>query len=420
VISLERFAELRAAIEHGGERDSVLRREGLSPPEWIQLQRRWLDALASEVALGDTALATRYCRAFETAHPAAPKKQPQPPSPALEPAEPPVPTGSREQARAESAQTPSYLKAVVQSPAPVAGWAAPAPIPQNKHATVLAFDAPRAAVVPFQAGAPTQLAASLPRPTEPVSRIPSGTALALDGARGPATPFASEVAEPKPSLAAAPARIGSGTAWAPSTPSGPATPFQAAEAESHGFSLSRYAELVAARDEAGADLTTVLSQFDITPAIYGQVDAFWQRRFSDNGLLGLDFGRHLTLSKKALVERRTAQATAPRGTGTLLGTDSPRHVVRGVPPAEFQAKSMSAAEPLPPLPELTVDQYAWLVATLRKASPADLPAILGRVRLTPETRKDLEQRWKKRMTEEPAVQQAFLSALARHLGEAPR
>jgi hypothetical protein len=67
-----------------------------------------------------------------------------------------------------------------------------------------------------------------------------------------------------------------------------------------------------------------------------------------------------------------------------------------------------------------VDQYAWLVATLRKSSPAELPAVLARVRLTPETRRDLEQRWKKRMTEEPAVQQAFLSALARHLGETSR
>lgn len=420
MISLERFAELRAAIEHGGERDSVLRRDGLAPTEWIQLQRRWLDALASEVAHGENTLAVRYCRAFETAHPEALEERTKPPAPRAPSLEAAVPPPPPEPVRAEAAQTPSYLKPVLQSPAPADGWAASAPVAPKKQATVLAFEAPRAPVVPFREGAPPQLPLSPARPAEAVSRIPTGTALALDGARGPATPFGADPTEPNPKPANAPARIGSGTAWAPSAPSTPATPFQPADAESQGFSLSRYAELVAARDEAGADLTTVLSRFELAPAASAQLDAYWQRRFSANGLLGLDFGRQLALSKKALTERRTAQTSAPRATGTLLGVELPRHVVQAAPPAGPQEMSSPAAEVHPSLPELTVDQYAWLVATLRKSSPAELPAALARVRLTPETRKDLEQRWKKRMTEEPAVQQAFLSALARHLGETSR
>jgi len=177
---------------------------------------------------------------------------------------------------------------------------------------------------------------------------------------------------------------------------------------------------VAARDEAGAVLTAVLSHFDITPVVNGQLDAYWQRRFSDNGILALDFGRELVQATKALAERRAARAAAPGGTGTLLGLESPRHVLRVALPAEPPGSSTPAVGAHPPLPELNVDQYAWLVATLRKSAPADLPAVLARVRLTPETRKELERRWKKRMSEEPAVQQAFLSALARHLGDSTR
>jgi hypothetical protein len=423
VTSLERFAELRAAIEHGGERDSVLRREGLSPAGWIQLQRRWLDALAREVAVGDSALAARYCRAFGAAHPAAPEDRvnaPAPPALSPEPVALPAMATAWEAPREEAAQTPSYLKSVVQAPTPADGWATPAPVVPKKQATVLAFEAPRAPVVPFREGAPTPLVATPPRPLEPAARIATGTALALDDARGPATPFHSDAAEPKQKPESPPGRIGSGTAWAPSTPSTPATPFQTADAESQGFSLARYAELVAARDEADADPTAVLARFDLTPLTGAQLDAYWQRRFSADGLLGLDFGRQLALSKKALNDRRAAQAAAPRGTGTLLGVETARHVIRVATAAEPQERSTPAPQAAPPLPDLTVDQYAWLVSTLRKSSPADLPAVLARVRLTPETRKELEQRWKQRMTAEPAVQQAFLAALARHLGENPR
>ena len=315
---------------------------------------------------------------------------------------------------------PSYLRPVLHSPASIDGWAAPAPVLPSKQATVLAFEAPRAPVVPFREGAPTPFPVSAPRPLETAARISTGTALALDDARGQAMPFHSEAAEPSPKPGNAPARIGSGTAPMRPMSSTPATPFRPAEVESQGLSLARYAELVAARDEVGAVLTAVLSHFDITPVINGQLDAYWQRRFSDNGILALDFGRELVQATKALNERRAARAAAPGGTGTLLGLELPRHVLRVALPAEPQGSSMPAAGAHPPLPELNVDQYAWLVATIRKSAPADLPAVLARVRLTPETRKELEQRWKKRMSEEPAVQQAFLSALARHLGDSTR
>ncbi|MFO0756958.1 MAG: hypothetical protein U0359_10720 [Byssovorax sp.] len=42
--------------------------------------------------------------------------------------------------------------------------------------------------------------------------------------------------------------------------------------------------------------------------------------------------------------------------------------------------------------------------------------MLARFRLTPEARRWLEERWRARMGADPALQQAFLAALGRHLG----
>jgi hypothetical protein len=164
----------------------------------------------------------------------------------------------------------------------------------------------------------------------------------------------------------------------------------------------RYAELVAARGEQGANRAEVLSRFGIDAAAHEHVDAYWQRQFSANGVIALEFGRVLVEAQKALTERRTPCAAAPVGMSATSTLDVPRTL----PPA--------ADVPLP-LPELTVDQYAWLTATLRRTAPADLPTTLARVRLTPETRKELESRWNRRMAADPQVKETFVSLLARHL-----
>jgi len=98
-----------------------------------------------------------------------------------------------------------------------------------------------------------------------------------------------------------------------------------------------------------------------------------------------------------------ASGTAPMGTGTMLTLDVPH-----VPPPLADIPVL--------LPGLTVDQYAWLTATFRRTAPADLPAVLARVRLTPETRKELEARWSSRMAADPHLKETFLLLLARHLG----
>ncbi len=64
-----------------------------------------------------------------------------------------------------------------------------------------------------------------------------------------------------------------------------------------------------------------------------------------------------------------------------------------------------------PLPQLTIDQYAWIVAKLRQAAPADLPRTLATLRLTTETREQLEAHWRDRMAADPELRQTFIAAL---------
>lgn len=82
---------------------------------------------------------------------------------------------------------------------------------------------------------------------------------------------------------------------------------------------------------------------------------------------------------------------------------------KALPFVEGAAPKRSATAP-------QIERYAWLVATFRKAAPADLPATLARFGLTTESRKELEAQWAKRMAEDASLREAFLAALARHLG----
>lgn len=78
-------------------------------------------------------------------------------------------------------------------------------------------------------------------------------------------------------------------------------------------------------------------------------------------------------------------------------------------------KAVAPMEVLSPLPELSVEQYAWVVSRLRRAAAADLAGTLVTLRLTPETREQLEAHWRARMGRDPALQQAFIAALGRFL-----
>lgn len=87
---------------------------------------------------------------------------------------------------------------------------------------------------------------------------------------------------------------------------------------------------------------------------------------------------------------------------------------RAANPEAMVKRVVSGALPRP-LPELSVEQYAWVVAKLREAAPADFAGTLAALRLTPETREQLEAHWRGRMSRDPALQQAFIAALGRFM-----
>lgn len=388
--SLERFARIRAAIERGAERDAALREAELSQSDWIRLQRRWLGALAAEIATGDGTLAARYLRAFEGAQPAL---EPEQPRSQVEPAI----TTSVDQAPPflgpESRPVMLTVTAEFRVPAGPSG----SHPPLHLRGTSLALEGSASVVLPFRHDQPPS-PATPPEPSHKAApHFSSGTSPSLDVAHGPATPFGAAA------RGASTPRFSAATAYASETPSGPAMPFQAAEPEALGFGLMRYADLVAARDEPGANRAAVLAEFGIDDAAYAQIEAHWRGKLSTSIFHAANFVGLLGEAKKALAARRTLPVTARVGSSTVLALEAKRDATTG------------AVIP-PPLPDLSVEQYAWLVAALRNATPAEVPATLTRLRLTRETRREVEDRWAKRMAADPALQERFLAALARHLG----
>jgi hypothetical protein len=414
--SLEQFARIRAAIERGGDRERVLRGEGIAPAAWLALQRRWLDALAVEITRGGGELAGQYLRAFEGALPGNDTS-----ASSAEPARPVTPSPP------PPAVLPAPLEASPRPPAPAAPPPAPeAPpvvVPLAQRGTAMAFEAPIRPAIPFRAGPSSLPSASEARAADAPTRIPSGTSLAVETPLHAATPFEHDAGAPSPAPAprAPAAHPGSGTALAPAGPAGPATPFQPLEPEALGFTLPRYAELVAERDESGAALSDVLAMFEIDAAQHAQIESFWSRKFSANGLLGLELGRLVGLARKALKERRASRAAAPSAARATVALEARQGAAHEAKPSPSAPAAVDPAAPGgAPVPELSVEQYAWVVATLRRTSPEQIPAALARFRLTSETKRELESRWSKRMASDPALQQAFLAHLARYLGGGPR
>src|SRR6185436_10303865 len=102
------------------------------------------------------------------------------------------------------------------------------------------------------------------------------------------------------------------------------------------------AELVAARGERGAVLADVLAQLGIDAAVHDRIEAYWRRKFSENGMLSLQFGTHLGNAKKALAERRGPRP-AHAGSGTAIVMDPPKAATPFTAPAAQSAAAQGAA-----------------------------------------------------------------------------
>jgi hypothetical protein len=62
-------------MEGGATRDALLRKAGLTTRDWIATERRWLAAIAQELARGERTLASQYV-AIYLAHGGRPAAQP--------------------------------------------------------------------------------------------------------------------------------------------------------------------------------------------------------------------------------------------------------------------------------------------------------------------------------------------------------
>ena len=216
----------------------------------------------------------------------------------------------------------------------------------------------------------------------------------------PALPFAGGVSAERSragsdaSSQAAP--VGSGTAFAPADAGrGPAMPFEA-ETGPHGIGLARYVELVFALQSRPEEESAILGLAKLDEAAFSSVRAHFDKRFSASARLALEFAR--------LMELETKRAAEPA-----------RPVPRRTPSGTAELAAARAAPAPQAFPDLTVEQYAWVAATLRRAPADDFALALAKLRLTPASRAALEAHWRARMAADAELQRAFLAALGKHL-----
>lgn len=204
------------------------------------------------------------------------------------------------------------------------------------------------------------------------------------------------------------APVGAETAWSSGRPSDePTTPFEAPDPEARGVSLTQYATLVAKLQSPGVDRGATLARASLDDASYASVSAHYDKLFSKKAMLSLEFGRLLSNAQKALAEERDPPAAKPRQQPQTL--DFPIASV-------VAAAEASKAAPVPrSAPTLSVAQYAWVFATLRKVPPADLPVVLERLRLTEDTRRRLDEEWAARIRKDSSAKYGFTQGLQRLL-----
>ncbi|MFO0614819.1 MAG: hypothetical protein U0414_19685 [Polyangiaceae bacterium] len=86
-------------------------------------------------------------------------------------------------------------------------------------------------------------------------------------------------------------------------------------------------------------------------------------------------------------------------------------------PGEGSRAEPSAAQ-APPAPDLSPEQYAWIVVTFRRTPPERLAETLARFRLTPDSHRLLDATWQARMAADPRLAEQVNAAVRRHLSGA--
>jgi len=144
---------------------------------------------------------------------------------------------------------------------------------------------------------------------------------------------------------------------------------------------------------------SVHASFDLDATSAARIEAYWSARLAANAVLRAEFGRLL------LAALDTPITAFDRGEGTGTVEVDQRSLLALV--------NLVQTPPAQGLPSLTVDQYAWVTATLRRAGSEGRAEALLRLRLTEEQHQQLETAWRDRMSDDPALTQKFVQALNR-------
>jgi len=174
-----------------------------------------------------------------------------------------------------------------------------------------------------------------------------------------------------------------------------ATPFRPLPSEALGFTLERFAALEAALLRSDASRPAVLGQYSIDEAGYGRVSAHWQAEIAAHPPLASELSRLVSAA-------RDAEGAGVGARGGTVAMETPAD-----PSATIRAQGAA-------VPELTVDQYAWVTATLRRAGAGGRAEALSRLRLTEASYQELDTQWRAAFTAKPELKHAFITCLAKH------
>lgn len=180
-------------------------------------------------------------------------------------------------------------------------------------------------------------------------------------------------------------------------------------------SIDEFAALRAEILRAG-DIEAAIGRAGLLANDWTALEDHWQEALARELATG---GRELSAQYLAAFRRAEGgESEAGQGLPTyLIAQQAAPVAVRRVP---VEAPAPRVGPVLRPgLPVLSIEQYAWVSATLTAATAADLPAALAKLRLTAETRAELEAAWNTFLNADGDARTAFMLALGRQFEARP-
>lgn len=433
-VTLEQFAKLTAKIDAGEPVAKVLSESDLDAEQWASVQRTWLTRMAERAARGKPSLHQRFVglldehrREVEVARraekqlegplpeppeerkaPVLVRRRPVAPTPAAAPL--PRPAPPRRGSAPSMPAVPPRPSPVVPDPPPQASPPQASPSPQRPDTAAMRAMPdlrPRDAALPFGdqrsvlpfPGSPPARSAATPKKDEPhvLPFRSTGPAPPTETSKPSPLPFRA-AAEPKPppptDLGPEPRSLGSTMAMS-----------------SEDFAAARAALLpfLEAQKKA-ADEASASPERDLGSTAYISPEDMAKARAA------LPFGA--PPASVDTVPGETAEIPPDSMDSSAVTAEIPPGAPKGVPvdtaemPPEPSARSalpfQSSPEPAPTggQPTLSLEQYAWLCATLERSS-AKLEETLAWLRMSAAQKAELDAAWRAAMARDSALAARF-------------